>query len=153
MTTDWKELIESLKSHGVEFVVVGAHALAVHARPRFTEDIDLFVRRSVDNVDRLVGALQDFGLPVDPGPFRRFASDPRQMVVLGHKPFAVDLLNFLDGVEFDDAIQDAIQSDVVGVIAPVLSLEHLIASKRASGRPKDLADLALIEEDQQGRPE
>jgi hypothetical protein len=146
MQSDWKELIASLKSHGVEFLVVGAHALAVHARPRFTEDLDVFLRRTGDNRDRLADALSDFGLPVEAAALDCLFGEGRNMLVVGKKPFAVDFLNFIDGVTFDAAWNRKVEEQVLGEPAFVIGIEDYIATKRASGRPKDLADLALLSE-------
>src|SRR2546421_4222787 len=101
LSDDLKELIGSFQSQGVEFLVVGAHALAFHARPRFTEDLDLFLRRTAGNATRVRKALDAFGFSLTDEAEQRLATDPRGMIVLGRKPHQVDLLNFLDGVEFE----------------------------------------------------
>ena len=146
MQSDWKELIASLKSHGVEFLVVGAHALAFYARPRFTEDLDLFIRRSDENADRLTDALHDFGIPVNRSAVQRLIESEREMIVLGNAPVAVDLLNFLDGVDFDQAWSRRVEGNVLGVEVFLLSLQDYVATKKASARPKDIADLAILSE-------
>jgi hypothetical protein len=146
MQSDWKELIALLKSHDVEFLVVGAHALAVHARPRFTEDLDVFLRKSEENRHRLAGVLRDFGLPVDGPALDRLFGEGRNMLVIGRKPFAVDFLNFLDGVTFESAWDRKVEDHVFGELTHVIGLDDFVATKRASGRPKDLADLALLSE-------
>ena len=88
MKSDWKELIAALKSHGVEFLVVGAHALAFHARPRFTEDLDVFLRKTDENALRLFAALHEFGLPVTQDAIDRLFKTDREMIVLGHESVA-----------------------------------------------------------------
>ena len=95
MHPDLLELLESLQSHSVDFLVVGSTALAVHARPRYTEDLDLWLRRTEENTHRLVAALQDFGFSVCEQDFQAFWIEDRQMVTLDAKPQAVDLLNFM----------------------------------------------------------
>jgi predicted nucleotidyltransferase len=143
---DLKELLELFQSQGVEFMVVGAHALAIHARPRFTEDLDLFVERSSENARRIFSSLASFGVLADEAEMQRFANDPRAMIVLGAKPNQVEILNFLDGVEFEEAHSRAVQADLGGITAPIISRDDFIATKVASGRAKDLADLALLRE-------
>ena len=146
MQDDLKELIESLKSHGVEFIVVGAHALAFHGHPRYTEDLDLFLRRSDENGEALNSALKSFGISVSSQNLNRLMTSDRYLVVIGHNPFAVDLMNFLDGVNFDDAWSNKVDGEVYGVKAWVISKEDYIRTKKASGRPKDLLDLEILGE-------
>lgn len=146
MKSDWSELIASLRSHGVEFLIVGAHALAFHARPRFTGDLDVFLRRSAENKERTHRALAAFGLPLRPEALDKLFDEERQMLVLGREPMAVDLMGFLDGVSFEDAWRRRVEGEVLGEPAFVISAEDYRATKRASGRPKDLADLALLDE-------
>lgn len=142
--SDWKELIATLKSHGVEFLIVGAHALAFHARPRFTEDLDVFLLKTDDNGQRLHAALHEFGLPVTQEAIDRLFSTEREMIVLGHEPVAVDLMNFLDGVSFDQAWQNRVEGEVFGETVYFIGIEEYVATKKASGRAKDLADLAIL---------
>src|ERR1017187_2491443 len=99
LSDDLKELIELFQSHHVEFLIVGAHALAFHARPRFTEDLDLFVRRTSSNVHRIREALDAFGFGLTDAAEAELTDNPRGMLVLGRKPNQVDVLNFLDGVD------------------------------------------------------
>lgn len=146
MTEDLKELIGSLRSHDVQFLVVGSVALALYARPRYTEDLDLWVRRTEENVARLARALENFGLPVRRDSLNDFMQKDRQMITLGAAPQAVDLLNFLDGVTFEAAWENRSTADLWGETAPFIGKADLVQSKRATGRSKDLADLALLEE-------
>jgi hypothetical protein len=146
MKSDWSELIASLRSHGVEFLIVGAHALAFHGRARYTEDLDVFLHRTAENRERTGAALAAFGIPVRAEALDRLFGEGRQMLVLGHAPFAVDLMGFLDGVEFDQAWERRCDGMVLGEAAYVIGIEDYLATKRASGRPKDLADIAILEE-------
>ena len=146
MHDDFKEFIESLKSAEVEFVVIGAHALAFHARPRYTEDLDIFFRRSAENRPRLSRALKDFGIPVTEAAMEVLFSTEKEMIVLGIEPNAIDLMNFLTGVSFDEAWAGRVEGNVVGVVAPIIGLAEYRKTKQAVGRAKDLADLALLKE-------
>ncbi len=127
-------------------MVVGSTCLAVYARPRYTEDIDVWVRRSSDNMEKLARALSEFGVSVQPSSLQPFVDHPRQMITLGAAPSAIDMLNFVDGLKFEDAWDDRVTHQLDGLEVEFLSLEDFIRSKRASARPKDLADLALLEE-------
>ncbi len=146
MHPDLFELLELLLAHNVEFLVVGSTALAIHARPRYTEDIDLWIQRSSENSFRLASALRDFGFQITDEALRPFWSEDRQMITLGAKPQAVDLLNFLGEDSFESAWENRIEAIIGGVNVPVIGLREFVRAKRTAGRPKDLADLALLEE-------
>ena len=143
---DWKELIESLAAQNVEFLVVGSTVLAFYARPRFTEDMDLWVRASRENVERLQEALKSFGLPIIEGSFEPFVTRGDQMVAIGAKPFAVDLFNSIKGLSFDEAWGNRVEGELFGSKVFYLSLVDFVRSKKAAGRAKDQADLALLNE-------
>src|SRR5580704_8184946 len=134
LSDDLKELIGLFQFHRVEFLVAGAHALAFHARPRFTEDLDLFIRRSADNVRRVRAALDEFGFGLTDAAELELANNPRGMIVLGRKPNQVDILNFLDGVEFDNAWGRRQSGNLGEVSVEFLSLIDFVATKKASGR-------------------
>lgn len=146
LNDDLKELIRLFQSHHVEFLVAGAHALAFYGRPRFTEDLDLFLRRNEENIVKACRALNEFGFGITNEAQAHFANDPRAMIVLGRKPNQVDLLNFLDGVDFDEAWKRRMQGSLAGIEVAYLSLEDYISTKRAAGRPKDLDDLNRLRE-------
>ena len=143
---DLKELIRLFQSHGVEFLVVGAHALALYSRPRFTEDLDLFVNRTKDNTRRMRDALDEFGIHMSDASAAKFADDERSMIVLGKKPTQLDLLNFLDGLTFDEAWKRRVPGDLDDVKVDYLSLQDYVITKRASGRPRDLYDIESLKE-------
>ncbi len=146
MHPDLIELLELLRIHNVEYLVVGSTALAIHARPRYTEDIDLWIRRSADNTHRLADALRAFGFEVSDETLRPFWEQDRQMVTLGVKPQAVDLLNFLGEDSFETAWAGRTEASIAGVLVPVIGFREFVKSKRTAGRPKDQADLALLQE-------
>jgi len=143
---DLSEFTASLASHNVEFLVVGSTVLAFYARPRFTEDIDFWVRPTAENIERLADALIDFGFPVKRESPDRFWQQDRQMIILGAKPQAIGPLNFLGGATFDEAWENRKVGQLWGTPDFFLGLRDFIVSRRKAGRPKDLADLALLEE-------
>ncbi len=143
---DWRELIESLTAQNVEFLVVGSTVLAFYARPRFTEDLDLWVRSTRENVERLQEALRRFGLPIVPESFEPFIVREDQVVAIGAKPFAVDLFNSIKGLEFEEAWQNKVPGELFGSQVFYLGLEDFVRSKKAADRPKDRADLAILDE-------
>ena len=147
ISEDLKELLRLFQFHHVEFVVVGAHAIAFYSRARFTEDLDLFVKRSQDNAFRLKASLEEFGFPMADESARQLSENPRAMIVLGAKPNQVDLLNFLDGVTFEDAWGRRKPGQMADdLTVDFIALEDLVSSKKASNRPKDKYDLELLKE-------
>lgn len=146
MTQDLQELIASLVEHNVEFLVVGSAVLAFYGRPRYTEDIDFWLRKSRENVDRLADALTAFGTPVNRNALYVLADQHDKMIVLGSAPQAVDILNHIAGLDFEEAWTSRMMGTLFGSEVAFLSKEDFIKSKRAAGRKKDLLDLAILEE-------
>lgn len=141
---DLLELLESFRSHGVEFLVAGGHAVAFHGRPRLTEDLDLFVRPDAENGQRIVDALTAFGFGSLALSARDFTADDR-VIQLGRVPNRVDLLTRLYGVEFAAAWSRRVPARLGDVEVSMLSREDLIANKRATGRTQDIADAEFLE--------
>ena len=125
LNKDFKEFIESLRSNAVDFMVVGAHALAAHGRPRYTGDIDLWVRPTPENIARLITALDAFGfaaLGISADDFMT----PQAMVQLGYPPARIDLLTSIDGVAFEECFANRVEVTVSGTTLPVISVDDLI---------------------------
>ena len=141
---DLRAFIELLNSHRVEYVVVGAHAMAYHGCPRYTGDIDLFLRVSSENATRMERSIRAFGF-ADTGLTAKDFSEAHQVIQLGFPPNRIDLLTSLTGVTFDDAWAEAVSAELEGLPVRMLSRDHLIANKKALGRAKDLADLEWLE--------
>lgn len=136
---DLREFIELLNSRAVEYVVVGAHALAFHGHPRFTGDIDLLVRMTPENTRRVGDVLREFGftdLAADDG----LLSEEGVVVQLGVSPNRIDLMTSITGVSFDEAWADSAHGTLDGIAVRFLGRESLLRNKRATGRLKDLAD-------------
>ena len=139
-----REFIELLNSRGVEYVIVGAHSLAFHGRPRYTGDLDILVRPSRENATKLVSLLQDFGF--EKGDFAETDfTAPEQMIQLGRAPNRIDLLTSISGVQIEDAFRTKISTELEGLLVFVLSKDSLIRNKKAVGRPQDIADLEGLE--------
>lgn len=134
-----------LTSHQVRFVLVGGHAVAIHGYPRYTADLDLFVEPTPDNARRLRAALLEFGLG-RATPDEVSLATAGKVFMIGRLPMRVDLLTRISGVEFDEAWNAREIVETSAGPTAVLSAPHLIANKRAAGRPKDLADVAALEE-------
>lgn len=123
---------------------MGGHALAFHAKPRFTKDIDIFVEPSPENAKRLMQALDDFGFG-DVGLTEGDFSTPGAIVQLGVAPNRIDLITAIDGVTFEEAWQGRAKSKFGAQEVFYLGKTELIRNKQASGRKQDLADLEWLE--------
>ena len=141
---DLREFVELLNSAGVEYLIVGAHALAYHGHPRLTGDLDLLLRASDSNAEKMMGVLRDFGFG-DLGISQQDFLAADRVIQLGMAPNRIDLLTSLTGVDFEQAWQARVTASLDGLQAYILSREHLIANKRALGRSRDLADLEYLE--------
>ncbi len=140
---DWRAFIESLNSHGVEYVVVGAVALAHHGIPRYTGDLDVLVRDSPQNAQQLEAALAAFGLG-GLGLKAADFSESYRVIQLGVAPNRIDLLTSITGVSFEEAWADRIETVVEGIPVNFISREALIRNKRLTGRVQDKADLEAL---------
>ena len=144
LNKDYKEMLQCLLEEDVRFLLVGAYALAVHGFPRATKDIDLFVWATPQNAPRLLRALIRFGASVDDVSESDFSSEGI-VFQIGNSPRRIDIITTISGIEFDAAYANRKILAVEGMEVPVISLEDLIANKRASGRTQDLADLEKLE--------
>lgn len=144
MSPDFKDLLSAFNAHGVEFLVVGAHALAAHGHVRATGDLDVWVRPDPANARRVLKALAAFGAPVQDLSEDDLAR-PGLVFQIGVAPLRIDVLTAIDGVQFDEAWTDRFIATFAGENVSVLSAAHLIRNKRAVGRAQDLADLEWLE--------
>ncbi|MCC7152009.1 MAG: nucleotidyltransferase [Rubrivivax sp.] len=143
LNRDFKEFAELLNARGVDYLVVGGYALAAHGHPRYTGDIDFWVRPTAENLGRLLAALQDFGFGSLGLALEDFSPDT--VVQLGQPPRRIDLLTTIDGVEFDACFARRERVVLAGVPLHIIGLEDFKTNKLASGRLKDLADLESLE--------
>jgi hypothetical protein len=141
---DLRELLALFRSKGVEFLVVGGHAVAFHGYPRLTEDLDLFVRPDAVNGERIVLALREFGFGSLELSAKDFEAHDR-VIQLGRAPNRVDLLTRLYGVEFADAWSRRVSAQLDDAAVWIIGREDLIRNKRETGRMQDLADAEFLE--------
>ena len=147
MNEDFQDILTLLLEHQADFVVVGAHAMAVHGAARATGDIDIFVRPSYDNAVRVCAALEEFGAPLHlHGVGPDALSTQGNVYQLGLPPRRIDVLTSIDGVMFDEAWEGRADVEAGGLMVPFLGRDDLLRNKAASGRPKDIADIALLAE-------
>jgi hypothetical protein len=141
---DFDEFIGLLTARGVEFVIVGAYALAFHGVPRFTGDLDLLVRPTLDNAARLLAAIDAFGFPVR-GLTPETIVDPRRMLEMGVPPVQIHLMSAISGVDWDEAWSSSIEGPLGVRTVRFLGRDAFLRNKRAAGRPRDLADIDALE--------
>lgn len=144
MNRNFVEMLSALSDAGAEFLLVGAHAMAAHGVPRATGDIDLWVRPTPENAQRVWRALVAFRAPLGGTRVEDFAQADL-VFQMGVPPIRIDILTSIDGVEFETAWPRKIQHRVDELDVPVIGREDLIANKRAAARPKDLVDVRLLE--------
>jgi len=144
---DLKEFLLCLKRADVKFVVIGAYVLATLGRPRYSDDLDVFVEASGENAEAIAEALIAFGgFEQLARVVRDHLSEPDRMITIGRPPLAIDVTTGIDGLTFVEAWTTRRELEIEGHIIPFLSKAAYVRTKRAAGRPKDLADLALLEE-------
>ncbi len=139
LSKDLREFIKCLNSNGVDYLVVGALAVSWHGFPRYSADIDLFLRASPQNADRILTALREFGF----GNLSLTVNDlltPAQVIQLGYEPNRIDLLTSISGVDFEDAWQSRVGGHLDGIPVHFIGLDALLRNKEASGRGKDRID-------------
>jgi len=146
LNEDFRDLLIELLDGEARFLVVGAHAMAVHGVPRATGDMDVWISPEPSNAERVWAALQRFGAPIEQlGVTLEDLRTPGMVVQIGQPPRRIDLLTDLSGLDFDEAWSNRTMHSFGPREVPFLGREDLIRNKRASGRPKDLADLDVLE--------
>lgn len=137
---DFREFIELCLSKEVEFLVVGGFALFVHGAPRFTEDIDLFIRRSDENATRIFAVLEAFGFG-NVGIARGDFLEADQVIQLGRPPNRIDILTTISGVSWEEAWASRVPLEIFGAKCFAIGREQLLKNKKAAGRSKDAWDI------------
>jgi hypothetical protein len=140
---DFKELLELLNAHKVDYLVVGGYALGFHGAPRYTGDIDLFVKPDSANAKRILETLKEFGFESMNLSESDFTSQDN-VVQLGVPPVRVDIMTSLTGVSWEKAQASKVSGSYGETIVFFISKKDLIANKKALGRNKDLADIEAL---------
>lgn len=144
LNPDFRDLLSAFIDGSVEFLVVGAYAMAAHRLPRATKDLDLWVRPSPDNARRVLRALDAFGAPRH-GLTESDLHTSGTIYQVGVPPNRVDVITTVDGVTFEDAWRDRTTVTIEGLRVPIIGRAHLVLNKRTVGRPQDLLDADLLE--------
>jgi hypothetical protein len=140
---DFIDFIKLLNLYKVEYMVVGAHALAFHGRPRHTGDLDIWIKPSLDNADKMVNVLRDFGFS-SLGLTKEDFLKENYVTQLGYPPLRIDILNSISGVNFDEAYRGKIIGQEDDLPISFINIADFITNKRASGRVKDLGDIESL---------
>jgi hypothetical protein len=143
LNRDFVEILRELSDAGADFLVVGAHALAAHDRPRATGDLDIWVRPTPENARKVWRALGAFGAPLQNVTIDDFSA-PGVTFQMGLPPYRIDILTEISGVTFDEAWPNRVSNEIHGQPYAVIGKEELIRNKLASGRPKDLVDVDAL---------
>jgi len=147
LNKDYKDILSAFLDEQVDFMVVGAYALAAHGLPRATGDIDLWIRCSDENSQRVWKALSRFGAPTSG--LQSEDLKKRDLVFqIGMPPNRIDILTSITDVEFDEAFPRHLMVNIEGLAIPIIGRKELLRNKRAVGRPQDQADVARLESDQ-----
>tara|TARA_R110002094_G_scaffold27972_1_gene41026 strand:+ start:179 stop:631 length:453 start_codon:yes stop_codon:yes gene_type:complete len=140
---DFHDFLQLLKKNEVQFLVVGGWAVGLHGYPRATGDIDVWIATTEENVGKLTASLQAFG--VSHGVPNSFFFERGNVFRIGRIPVKIEVLTSISGVEFADCYSRRTSVTIDSLEIPFISLEDLRTNKKASGRPKDLADLDALQ--------
>lgn len=143
---DFRDLFAALNAAEARYLLVGGYAVAFHAQPRFTKDLDVWTDPDPANAARVFEALRHFGAPLH----ELTASDlarPETIFQIGVPPNRIDIVTAIDGVGFPEAWPEHVETTYGDQIVPVIGRRQLVQNKRASGRPQDLLDLEILKPD------
>jgi hypothetical protein len=143
LAPDFSEFCGLRNDHGVEFVVVGAYALAFHGRPRFTGDFDVFVRPTITNGGKLIAAIAAFGFPVDAVAPSDIAAGNR-VIEMGVEPVQIHVMSDISGVSWDEVWSTRVAGTCGDHHVSFIGREAFVKNKKASGHLQDLADLESL---------
>ena len=143
---DFKDLLALFNAHKVEYIIVGAYALAYHGAPRYTGDMDLYVKPDEQNAHRILAALKEFGFESVGLTGADFDKSDR-VVQLGVPPVRVDIVTSLTGISWEEAYSGKVEGKYANIPVFYIGREQFILNKRTLGRKKDLADLEALGEE------
>lgn len=140
LNDDYRDILQALNDEQVEFILVGAYALAAHGYPRATMDIDIWVRPSETNARAVLRALNRFGVPLHDLTTEDLCKDDT-VFQIGVAPCRIDIITGATGLEFEGVSANCKQCEIDGIPLKILSVDDLITNKSATGRPKDAVDV------------
>jgi hypothetical protein len=140
LAPDFKEFLNLLRVHDVEYLLIGAYAVGYHGYPRATRNLDVWIAATPDNAERVVKTLRDFGFNT-PDLSIDLIMRPNTIVRIGEEPLRIEIMNWASGVTFEECYEQKVVGTLDGVKVTLISLDHLKVNKEASGRLKDLSDV------------
>ena len=150
---DYEEFIAALNAHGVRYLIVGAHAVAFHARPRATKDLDILIEPTATNARKTLTALRDFFGGADLGYTVEDVTNPRWVIQLGVAPIRIDLLSQIPGLpDFEAAWKRRVDGRFGSVISHYVGLDDLIRAKEETDRLQDRADVRVLHRAKREQP-
>jgi len=141
---DYEEFLSLLNKHNVKYCIIGAFAVAFYAKPRYTKDIDILVDSSKENAQRILIVLEEFGFGELAISIEDLTRDGN-ILQLGYEPLRIDLLNMLEGFQFQDIWQNRVTGEYGSEGVHFIGLDDLIKNKKMSDRPSDKIDIPLLE--------
>ena len=143
LSKDFRDFLECLTKRKVKYLIIGGYAVGAYGYARATNDLDIFIDISDDNVKKLKQACIDFGIPENQISNELFTSD--RIIKIGDEPFKIELIKQLSRFSFSEVYAHKTTKEIDGLEVVLLSIEDLILSKKAAARPMDLADLEVLE--------
>ena len=143
---DFRDLLELFNKHKIDYIIVGAYALGFHGAPRYTGDLDVFVKPDPRNAGNIMKALHEFGFG-SVGLTSADFEEEGKVVQLGFPPVRIDLITAITGVSWEQALTGMVKGQFGDLTVQYLGRDEFIANKRALGRKKDIADLEAIGEE------
>jgi predicted nucleotidyltransferase len=137
---DFKEFLKLLKEHNVRYLLIGGYAVGYYGYPRATADMDIWVEMRLENAERIVSALREFGFDLPELSTELFLKE-EQIIRMGVPPVRLEIITSISGVEFEECYQHRVIDSLDGIEVKLISLNYLKINKKASGRHKDLNDL------------
>lgn len=144
MDANYTGMLKCLNGAGVDYILVGGWAVNMYGYIRATVDLDIWILADMANAQRVYAALGEFGAPIADVKPEDFAEDGI-IFQIGVAPCRIDIITRISGVAYADAVKRAVSKEIDGIAIKVISIEDLIANKKASGRTKDLADVEVLE--------
>lgn len=143
LNEDFRDLLRLLNSKNVRYLLIGGYAVVVHGHPRLTHDLDIVIAADTENVSKCIEALREFGFG-GPNLKPQVFAEPKSVVRMGVAPVKIEILNYLEGVDFDAAYRRRERRPAEDIEFDVISLEDLISNKRAVGRDQDILDVKKL---------
>lgn len=140
LPNDFKEFLNLLNANGVRYLLIGGYAVGFYGYPRATNDMDIFVAKDKENARLIIKTLTEFGFSPDELSENLFTSE-KSIVRMGVEPMKIEVVNFISGIEFEEAYKNKVIGEIDGTKISLISLQDLKTNKKASGRYKDLNDL------------